>query len=102
MATHYEKEGPWLVRLTSFPELSVDVQAAHTARDAWRLARPELLDMATAANLVALVDFSDCTFEQVTSRPRASNHVRSNTDRERIHRLVGADRPAFLSGSGRA
>lgn len=98
---HYEKTGPWRVRLTKHPKLYADVQA-HTARDAWLLARPELLDKATAANLVALVDFSDCSFEQVAKRPRASKRARSNTDRERIHRVAGADRPPILSGSGSA
>jgi hypothetical protein len=101
MATHYEKTGPWRVRLTKHPKLYVDV-VAHTAREAWIAARPELLDMATEAKLVALVDFCDCSFEQVKKRVRASKRKRSNTDLERIHRVVGAERPLFLSGSGRA
>lgn len=98
---HYEKTGPWRVRLTAFPKLYVDV-VSHTAREAWLAARSDLLDKATDAKLVALVDFSDCSFEQVAKRPRASKRKRSNTDRERIHRVVGAERPLFLSGTGRA
>lgn len=98
---HYEKTGPWRVRLTKHPKLYVDVQA-HTARDAWTLARPELLDKATDAKLVALVDFCDCSFEQVQPRSKRSKRRRSNTDTERIHRLVGPERERFLSGSGRA
>lgn len=98
MATHYEKTGPWRVILTKRPEFFVDVYA-HTAIDAWTVARPKLLDKATKAGLVA---FCDCTFEQVTKRHPARKSRRTNTDRERIHRVVGAERPLFLSGSGRA
>jgi hypothetical protein len=46
----------------------------------------------------------DCRLlsDTVPAPKRASKRKRSNTDRERIHRVVGAERPLFLSGSGRA
>jgi hypothetical protein len=87
--------GNWRVCLRKLPDICVRVRAQY-AYEAWQAARPELLDAATAAGLVAEVAFADCTYSQVSERkaPRV--------DAERIHRLVGPEREAFISGSGRA
>jgi hypothetical protein len=100
---HPAGKGTWKVWLRAAPELCV-LAAGHTAREAWENARPELLDLALKAERVALVDFSDCCFDLVSDSPPkpATRRRRTNSEAERLHRVVAQGREQFICGSGRA